>query len=77
MKWAQVHFMTDIMMPVNLYGCATRVIPLAKKVKMTFYAEGSLELLNQPLRYYQETKDRTMQAEDYGARMNAGLKINF
>ena len=32
-----------------------------KKVKMTFYAEAN-NLLNQPLRYYQGTKDRTMQA---------------
>ena len=47
-----------------------------KKVKMTFYAEAN-NLLNQPLRYYQGTKDRTMQAEYYGVRMNAGLKINF
>mgnify|MGYP000220089836 CR=1 FL=1 len=44
-----------------------------KKVKMTFYAEAN-NLLNQPLRYYQGTKDRTMQAEYYGVRMNAGLK---
>eukprot|EP00975_Prorocentrum_lima_P032063 6732430-Prorocentrum_lima.AAC.1 len=36
-----------------------------KKVKMTFYAEAN-NLLNQPLRYYQGTKDRTMQAEYYG-----------
>ena len=47
-----------------------------KKVKMTFYAEAN-NLLNQPLRYYQGTKDRTMQAEYYGVRMNAGLKISF
>ena len=31
---------------------------------MTFYAEAN-NLLNQPLRYYQGTKDRTMQAEYY------------
>ena len=56
-------------------GKATSVY-LGKKVKMTFYAEAN-NLLNQPLRYYQGTKDRTMQAEYYGVRMNAGLKISF
>ncbi|WP_288211324.1 hypothetical protein, partial [Bacteroides clarus] len=33
--------------------------------------------LNQPLRYYQGTEDRTMQAEYYGIKVNAGVKINF
>lgn len=47
-----------------------------KKIKTTFYAEAN-NLLNQPLRYYQGTKDRTMQAEYYGVRVNAGVKINF
>lgn len=47
-----------------------------KKLKTTFYAEAN-NLLNQPLRYYQGTKDRTMQAEYYGVRVNAGVKINF
>ena len=47
-----------------------------KKFKTTFYAEAN-NLLNQPLRYYQGTKDRTMQAEYYGMRLNAGVKINF
>lgn len=47
-----------------------------KKIKTTFYAEAN-NLLNQPLRYYQGTKDRTMQAEYYGAKVNAGVKINF
>lgn len=42
----------------------------------TVYAEAN-NLLNQPLRYYQGTKDRTMQAEYYGAKINAGFKINF
>lgn len=42
----------------------------------TLYAEAN-NLLNQPLRYYQGTKDRTMQAEYYGVRINAGFKINF
>lgn len=47
-----------------------------KKYKTTIYAEAG-NLLNQPLRYYQGTKDRTMQVEYYGARINAGVKINF
>lgn len=47
-----------------------------KKLKTTFYAEAN-NLLNQPLRYYQGTKDRTMQAEYYGVKVNAGVKINF
>ncbi len=46
------------------------------KFKTTFYVEAN-NLLNQPLRYYQGTKDRTMQEEYYGIRLNAGLKINF
>lgn len=47
-----------------------------KKFKTTVYAEAG-NLLNQPLRYYQGTKDRTMQVEYYGVRVNAGVKINF
>ena len=47
-----------------------------KKCKTTFYAEAT-NLLNQPLRYYCGTADRTMQVEYYGARVNAGVKINF
>lgn len=47
-----------------------------KKVKCTVYAEAT-NLLNQPLRYYQGTKERTMQAEYYGVRANAGVKISF
>ena len=42
----------------------------------TVYAEAN-NLLNQPLRYYQGTKERTMQAEYYGVKINAGFKINF
>lgn len=34
-------------------------------------------LLNQPLRYYQGNKDRTMQVEYYGVKVNAGFKINL
>ena len=47
-----------------------------RKVKMTFYAEANI-LLNQPLRYYQGTIDRTMQAEYYGVKVNAGFKVSF
>lgn len=47
-----------------------------KRIKTTFYADAT-NLLNQPLRYYQGTKDRTMQAEYYGVKLNAGVKINF
>lgn len=47
-----------------------------KKVRTTFYAEAT-NLLNQPLRYYQGTKDRTMQAEYYGVKLNAGVKVSF
>ena len=47
-----------------------------KKLKTTFYAEAN-NLLNQPLRYYQGSKDRTMQSEHYGVKVNAGVKINF
>ncbi len=47
-----------------------------KKFKTTFYVEAT-NLLNQPLRYYQGTPDRSMQAEYYGVRVNAGFKINF
>lgn len=47
-----------------------------KKIKTTFYADAT-NLLNQPLRYYQGTKDRTMQAEYYGVKINAGVKVSF
>ena len=47
-----------------------------KNVKFTIYAQAN-NLLNQPLRYYQGTKDRTMQAEYYGVKVNAGFKIAF
>lgn len=47
-----------------------------KKLKTTFYAEAN-NLLNQPLRYYQGTKDMTMQSEHYGVKVNAGVKISF
>ena len=47
-----------------------------KDVKFTVYAQAN-NLLNQPLRYYQGTKDRSMQVEYYGAKVNAGFKVNF
>lgn len=47
-----------------------------KKIKTTIYADAT-NLLNQPLRYYQGNKDRTMQVEFYGIRFNAGIKINL
>ncbi len=34
-------------------------------------------LTNQPLRYYQELRERTMQAEYYNARVQVGLKFDF
>lgn len=47
-----------------------------KKLKWTIYAEAN-NLLNQPLRYYQGSKDRTMQAEYYGVKVNGGIKLSF
>lgn len=47
----------------------------AKDAKLQ-YAEAN-NLLNQPLRYYQGTKDRTMQLEYYGIRANLGVKFQF
>lgn len=47
-----------------------------KKIKCTVYADCT-NLLNQPLRYYQGVKERTMQQEYYGIQFNSGIKINF
>lgn len=47
-----------------------------KDIKYTVYASAN-NLLNQPLRYYQGEKDRTMQAEYYGVKLQAGFKVNF
>ena len=58
------------------YMDANASYTFGKKIKTTFYAEAN-NLLNQPLRYYQGTKDRTMQAEYYGVKVNAGVKIYF
>ena len=47
-----------------------------RNFKTTVYAEA-VNLLNQPLRYYQGTSSRTMQSEHYGTRFNAGVKIKL
>ncbi len=47
-----------------------------RKLKFTVYADCT-NLLNQPLRYYQGTKDYTMQQEYYGIKFNAGVKVSF
>ena len=47
-----------------------------KRARVTVFGEAT-NLLNQPLRYYQGTPDRTMQAEYYGVRLNAGVKVSF
>lgn len=47
-----------------------------RKTRFTVFADCT-NLLNQPLRYYQGEKNRTMQQEYYGVQLNAGLKINF
>lgn len=47
-----------------------------KNTKFTVYAQAN-NLLNQPLRYYQGTKDRTMQVEYYGVKVSGGIKINL
>ncbi|GAA0878083.1 TonB-dependent receptor [Algoriphagus jejuensis] len=44
--------------------------------KWRVFAEGN-NLTNQPLRYYQGTQARTMQAEYYNARFNFGLKFDL
>jgi len=47
-----------------------------KDMKFTVYADAT-NLLNQPLRYYQGEKDRTMQVEYYGVKVKGGIKISF
>ena len=47
-----------------------------KDFKTTIFADAT-NLLNQPLRYYQGTKNRTMQVEYYGAKFTFGVKINL
>lgn len=43
---------------------------------LNIFAEAN-NLLNQPLRYYQGEKNRVMQEEYYGIKINVGLKFNF
>lgn len=47
-----------------------------RNTKFTVYADAT-NLLNQPLRYYQGEKERTMQVEYYGVKVKGGVKINF
>ena len=47
-----------------------------KHTRVTIFGEAT-NLLNQPLRYYQGTSDRTMQVEYYGVRLNAGVKVTL
>ena len=47
-----------------------------RKIRYSIFAEAN-NLLNQPLRYYQGVKDRTMQVEYYGVKLTAGFKINL
>ena len=47
-----------------------------RQFKTTIYAEA-VNLLNQPLRYYQGISSRTMHSEHYGVRFNAGVKIKL
>ena len=47
-----------------------------KRVKFTVFADCT-NLLNQPLRYYQGSKDFTMQQEYYGVKVNGGVKVKF
>lgn len=47
-----------------------------RKAKLTFFADVT-NLLNQPLRYYQGSKNYTMQQEYYGVKLNGGVKVTF
>lgn len=57
---------------------ASYTFPVAKDShsKCTVFAEAT-NLLNQPLRYYQGHRNRTMQVEYYGVRFNCGVKFNL
>lgn len=44
--------------------------------KLRVFAEAN-NLTNQALRYYQGTKERSAQVENYGARFNAGIKFDL
>lgn len=47
-----------------------------RKTKFTIYVDCN-NLLNQPLRYYQGSKEYTMQQEYYGVKINGGIKVTF
>jgi len=47
-----------------------------RKTRFTVYADIT-NLLNQPLRYYQGSKDFTMQQEYYAVKVNGGIKVSF
>jgi len=47
-----------------------------KQSKFTVYVDAT-NLLNQPLRYYQGDKDRTMQVEYYGVKLVGGIKVQL
>lgn len=47
-----------------------------RKAKLTLFADVT-NLLNQPLRYYQGSKNYTMQQEYYGVKLNGGVKVTF
>lgn len=47
-----------------------------RDIRFTAYADAT-NLLNQPLRYYQGDKNRTMQVEYYGVKIKGGIKICF
>jgi TonB-dependent receptor len=47
-----------------------------RKAKTTFFADCT-NLLNRPLRYYQGSKDLSMQQEYYGVKFSAGIKIKL
>lgn len=47
-----------------------------RKTKITVYIDCN-NLLNQPLRYYQGSKNYTMQQEYYGIKLNGGVKVTL
>lgn len=49
---------------------------LGQRTKFTIFADCT-NLLNQPLRYYQGSKDFTMQQEYYGVKVNFGVKVKL
>ena len=61
------------------YDRATHVdlngeVALTPQARFFFEANN---LTNQPLRYYQGTRERTMQGEYYNARFQSGIKVDF